>query len=136
MSKTPAFDLSAIDTIAACNKATEIEITNPATGIGLGVFISVVGKDSDIYRSRIRAMANENLQREATGRKKTDTIDALEARNIGALVAATVSWRNVVLDGETLDFTPENVRTVYKRILPVREQVQEAVNDIANFLVT
>jgi hypothetical protein len=136
MSKTTAFDLASIDTIAACNKATEIEITNPATGVGTGVFISVIGRDSDVYRSRIKAMANENIQREATGRRKTDTIDALEAKNIGALVAATVSWRNVVLDGEALECTPENVRTVYKRILPVREQVQEAVNDIASFLQT
>ena len=134
MSKTEAFDLSSIDTIAACNKSVEIEITHPATGLGTGVFISVVGKDSDIYRSRIKAMANEILQREASGRKKVDTIDALEAKNLGPLIAATIAWRNVVLDGEKLDCTPENARKIYNRILPVREQVQEAVNDISNFM--
>lgn len=132
--KAEAFDLSSIDTVAACNKSFELEITHPATGLGTGVFISVVGKDSDIYRSRVKAFANEAIQREATGRKKVDTIDALEAKNIGALVAATVGWRNVVLDGEALDFNAENARRIYTRIIPVRDQVQEAVNDVSNFM--
>ncbi len=134
MKKPEITDLNSLDTIAACNKAHEFEVTHPATGVGTGVFISVVGRDSDIYRSRVKAMANESLQREATGRKKIDTIDALEAKSIGALVAATVSWRNVVLDGEALDCTPENARKVYARIIPVRDQVQEAVNDLSNFM--
>lgn len=138
MSKTAAFDLSAIDTIAACNKPVEIEIEHPVTKEKTGVFISVIGKDSDAYRSRIKAMANENLQRDAlfSQRGKVDIpkIDKLEAKNIDTLVAATAGWRGVILDGETLDFTPENVRTVYARIIPVRDQVQEAVNDLENFM--
>ncbi len=138
MTKSKVFDISSIDTVAACNKPYELEIEHPTTKEKTGVFISIVGKDSDAYRQRVKAMANENMQRTAvlSQRGKTDipNLDKLEAKNIDALVAATVEWRNMVMDGETLDCTPENVRKVYTRILPIRDQVQEAINDLENFM--
>lgn len=136
--KAKAFDISNLDTITACNKPFELEIEHPQTKEKTGVFISVLGKDSDVYRAKVKAMANENMQRNAvlSQRGKTDipSIDKMESKNIDALVAATVSWREMVMDGETLDCTPENVRKVYTRILPIREQVQEAINDLENFM--
>ena len=132
------FDLSSIDTIAACNKPVEIEIEHPVSKEKTGVFISVVGKDSDVYRSRIKALANENMQREAMlgqrGKVDIPNIDRMETKNIDTLIAVTTGWRGVVLDGEALDFTTDNARKVYTRILPVREQVQEAVNSLENFM--
>lgn len=136
--KTKGFDLAQIDTIAACNKPFELEIVHPVTKEKTGAFISLVGKDSDAYRGRIKAMANENIAREAfasqRGKVDIQTIDKMEAKNIDSLVAATVGWRNVVLDGEELPFTAENARKVYQRILPVREQALEAINDLENFI--
>lgn len=138
-----AFDLTSIDTIAACNKAIEIEIQHPVTKAGTGFFVSIVGKDSDIYRGRVRAMADENMDRQARmqQRNKLDIpkLAKLEAKNIDTMVAATVDWRTesekvAFLDGEKLPFTAANARKVYERILPVREQVQEAINDIENFM--
>lgn len=127
------FDLSAIDTIAACNKPFEVEIIHPVTKDALGVFISVVGKDSDVYRAKIKALTEESLTRSARG-KSIKSIDKIEADNINALVAAITGWRNVVLDGEVLTYSNANARKLLTRILPIREQVQEAVNDLENFM--
>jgi hypothetical protein len=138
--KDAGFDLGALDTIEACNKAAEIEIKHPVTMVGTGVFIKLVGKDSDVYRGRIRAMADESLRRQAAGKSGTAdaSIDKLEQKNIDALVAATVGWRtgdepSVTVKGDKLDFNAANARRVYTQLLPVREQVAEAINDLANF---
>lgn len=135
--KTKGFDLGTIDTIAACNKPFDVEIIHPVTQEKTGVIFTVVGSDSDIYRAKIKALANENMRREAVarpGKIEIPNIDKMEAKNIDALVAATVGWKNVELDGEVLEFTPANVRAVYTRILPVRQQVLEAINDLENFM--
>ena len=129
------FDLASLDTVAACNKPTEVEIRHPVSGAGIGVFISVLGKDSTAYKAKVRAFAEQSMNGVADA-----SIDKLEARNLDALVAATVSWRTgdvagkVILGGDTLDYSAENVRKVYTDILPVREQVQKAINDLGNFM--
>lgn len=139
MAKAQGFDLGALDTVEACNKPAEIEIRHPVSGEGTGVFFSVLGKDSDTYRSRIRSLADQQLRNQALGKAPIETIDTLERRNIDALVAATVGWRSgdepmVTLNGEKLDFSPANARKVYEALLPVREQVAEALSNLGNFM--
>lgn len=141
MTKAAAkFDLNDLNTIEACNKPAEVEIKHPVSGIGTGIFIKVVGKDGDVYRNRVRAMADESLRRSAMGKGASDTsIDKLEAKNIDALVAATVGWRDgddptLDLKGERLEFNAANARRVYAEILPIREQVSEAINDLSLFM--
>lgn len=132
------FDLSSIDTIAACNKPFALTIIHPLNREKTDVVFHVVGKDSTVYRDKIKAIANENMRREALqsrrGKEEIPSIDKMEAKNIDALVAATVGWENVSLDGQVLEFSVGNARKVYERILPVREQVLEAINDLENFM--
>lgn len=139
MAKAKAFDLGALDTIEACNKPAEIEIRHPVTGAPTGVFISVLGKDSDVYRGRVRSLADQALRNQAAGKAPIENIDGLERKNIDALVAATVGWRSgdepvINLKGEELEFSAANARKVYEALLPVREQVAEALNNLGNFM--
>lgn len=135
----PTADLSALDTIAACNVPKEIELVHPVSRVGLGIFFSVVGKDSDAYRSRIRAMADENLRRANAGLPGDTSLSKLEAKNIDTLVAAITGWRGekpgvVTLNGKELAFSADNVREVLTKLPAAREQVQGAVNDLGNFM--
>lgn len=131
--KPAGFDLAALDTSAACNQAVEIEIRHPITDEPLGVFISVLGRDSDIYQRKVRALANDAIDRQRRG-KGPKKLDEAEDDNIAALAAVTTGWRNVVLHGEELAFSVANARKLYTAVKPIREQVQEAVNDLENFL--
>lgn len=139
MTKAAAkFDLNALDTVAACNRPFEVEIMSVG-GSPTGFFISVLGKDGDVYRGRVRTMADEALRQQATGKRAAETLAQLEAKNIDALVAATTGWRfgdgnTVPLDGEQLEFNAGNARRIYERLLPVREQVSEAINNLENFM--
>ena len=139
MTKEKGFDLAALDTIEACNKAAEIEILHPLTGAPTGVFISVLGKDSDVYRGLVRGLADEKLRQQAVGRGDTATLEKMERQNNEALAAVTTGWRTgekrvITLNGEELEFSQSNARRVYERIIPVREQVAEAVNNLENFM--
>lgn len=143
------FDLGSIDTIQACNKAAEIEILHPVTRAPTGVLISVLGKDSDVYRSLVRGFADEKLRQQAVGRGDIATLEKMEKQNNDALAAVTTGWRTVerndkgeivnekpriTLSGEELEFSQANALRVYQRIIPVREQVAEAVNNLENFM--
>lgn len=137
--KNEGFDLGSLDTISACNTPTEIEIRHPATGAPTGVFFSILGRDSDVYRTRVRSLADEALRKQATGKSQPETLDSLDKRNIDALVSVTTGWRTgddptVTVKGEKLGFSAENARKVYETLLPVRDQVAEAINDLGNFL--
>ena len=134
------FDLGSLDTTDACNKPFEVEIKHPVTGAPTGVFISVLGRDSDAYRAIVRGMADEDLKRQAMGKRDTNaSLDKLEKKNLEALVAVTMGWRTgkeptVTVKGEKLDFSTPNVRKVYAELLPVRDQVSEAINNLENFM--
>lgn len=138
---TEAFDLAALDTTTACNKPREFEIVHPVTRAPTGIFWSVLGKDSDVYRNKVRSKADENIRRSNAGLGPIDnSLSKLEAWNIDTLVAATTGWRSakgdetVTLAGKALPFTTENVREVLTKLPVVREQVQEAVNDLSGYL--
>lgn len=138
--KSPLADLSALDTVAACNVPREIELVHPVSRLGLGIFFTVVGKDSDVYRSRIRAMVDENLRRQNAGLPGDTSLNKIEAKNIDTLIGATTGWRGpqgpglVSFKGEELKFTPENLRRVFTELPEARNQVQEAVNDLSGFM--
>lgn len=142
--KTKTFDLASLDTAAACDKGAEIEFLHPATGAPLGIFVTVLGTDSQAYRDFVRRTTNENIVNSAQARKRgkdpeVPTVEKAEQRGLDLLIACTTSWRTgdkpiVCLDGTELPFTPENARTVYKRFSWMQTQADEAIGDLKNFM--
>lgn len=128
-------DLSNFDTTAAAQAGAKLELKAPngdplLQDDGAPVTITLLGRDSDVWRRAERAA----LDRRVNTRKKTVQSADLERDALEALVAVTVGWSGIVLDGNALDCTPPNVRRVYERFRWVREQVDEFVGDRANFL--
>ncbi|MFA9200501.1 MAG: hypothetical protein ACEQR8_04825 [Cypionkella sp.] len=135
MAKAKSFDIAALDTISACNKPAEVEIHHPATGAPTGVFISILGKDSDVFRARMRALADETIAAAAQGPRQDDA----ERRTVETLAAATTGWRTgdeqvLILSGERLEFSEANARRVYQTILPIREQASAAIYNLDLFM--
>lgn len=131
------FNLARLDTIAACNKPVEVEIKDTA-GTSTGIFISILGKDSDAVRGRLRDFADEEMNGDAFGRGGSES-DAGQRRMIETVVAATTGWRDgdkpsLEWGDERLEFTPDNARRVYAGILPIREQVSVAIFNLSLFM--
>lgn len=139
--KTDALDLSALDTVAACDKGARIELRHPVTSEALGVFITVLGKDSQAFRDHLRTAINERLRKEALAKKRgrepdVMTVEVGEAEAIDLLVVCTVGWEGVTYKGQPLEFNVPNAKTLYADLPWVRKQIDEAIGDLENFMTS
>jgi hypothetical protein len=132
-------DLSSLDIIAAADKGFELELLHPATKAPLGVFVSLVGKDSTVFREHIRRNGNDRLRKQALQQRRGKDVDVptyekIEAEAIELLAVCTTGWRNVEYRGVTLPFSQVNAAVIYRDLPWIREQVDEAIGDIENFM--
>jgi hypothetical protein len=129
-----SFDLNLLKPVMADDGAV-LNIVHPETEEVIeGMTITVLGQDSKIYRKLQLGKQQAALNRMSKGKKVLD-LDAekLSEDSIDDLVKITIGWTGLSLDKKELEFTPENVRTVYTEWAWIKEQVQEFVGNRANF---
>jgi hypothetical protein len=102
-----------------------------ATASGAAITISIVGMDSEQFRTRHRAIINKRL---SAGKKAKVTAEEIETESIDTIAACITGWQNVDLDGKALEFSRANAKTLLTRLPWLREQLDEAIADRANFL--
>lgn len=128
------FDLASLDTVSRCEAGTELELTHPATGDGLGVYLTLAGVDSKTWRKAATAMGEKRA-----GKRGKITADDITAGGIEILARCTLSWRSsdkatVRVDGEELTCSLDNARKLYTRFPWAREQADTWASDRANYL--
>lgn len=146
MKKTESFDLGSIDTIAACNKGTEFELRHPATNKPIGIFWSLVGRDSDVFRSYVKEQTNATIRREAMAKKRgkdpdIKTVEDYEQDTITLLTICSVGWRSsesntIKFKGEELVFNVPNVKRVLTDMPWIRNQLNEFISELENFMTS
>lgn len=112
-----------------------MEVRHPETEEVIeGMTLTLLGKDSEVFKRLRRKRQNAALARVSKGKKALD-VDAekMEGEALDDLVALTRGWTGFQLDGQPLEFTPENVRKVFAGWEWLREQAEEFVNSRANF---
>ena len=130
-------DLSSLDTLSAANEGAVLPLRHPASDLplldsaGNEITLTLAGSDSDAYRQATREAANRRL---AVARRTPMTADETDVELLEILVRCTLSWRGVVMDGETLDCTPANARRLFARLPWIREQAEAFIADRANFI--
>ena len=146
-------DLADMDTGAASDKGAEIELRHPTTNAKVGMFITILGKDSEIFREHTRHRANERLRREAmaerTGRPlDPPTAEEIEEKAVELLVLCTTGWRqetkeaggevkseaSLFYKGENLPFNVANAKRLYNEQLWIKRQVDVGIGDLENFI--
>lgn len=133
------FDLANFDTVADADKGFEFELLNPYTKEPLGMFISVYGTDSQAFKEHVTER-EDNRRRQAAMRFKAGQEEPVvtkamqEQDNILLLVACTKGFRDVVLNGQTLEFSPDVAHKLYVERPWVQRQVDAAVSNFANFM--
>lgn len=143
-------DLSKLNTVEGANQGFELRLCDPATNDDLDIYITVLGRDSDEYRT----LSNTQQQKRISKMSRSGTFKAgavstqeFERDALELLAAVTKSWRQVVkegdqskelttltVNGEELVFSKANAMRLYKEYPWVKEQVDAAVVDRANFL--
>ena len=150
-------DLASLDTIQASDKGDRIAIFHPTTKEPIGLFIQLLGKHSTTFRELVRDRINNRIKKESMAAKRGKALDPrtaeeVEAEAIEMLVACTVGWETEIynegnpkkgikevkptmrFEGQDVPFTSQKALEVYTRMLWLREQVDNAIGDLENFI--
>lgn len=141
-------DLSTLDTTAACDKGTEIELLHPITKAPLGIFWMILGKDSKVFQDHVRQQIDEDMRRAAMSKKRGKDPEIMstakrEARGIALLAACSKGWRTVadgvekdtiMFEGKELEFSESNAYKILEKLTWLRDQIDEAIADLENFM--
>ncbi|MBN49994.1 MAG: hypothetical protein CMN85_10665 [Spongiibacteraceae bacterium] len=112
--------------------ARPVEILHPHTEEKIGLRITVL-PESD---PKVKKVQREITDRQLGKRKLKLTAAQLEAQSFELLVAATDGWDwygDADFEGEKPEFTEENVRKVYKKVVFIRDQVKAEFDDRESF---
>jgi len=127
-------DLASLDLTKASNDGAWITLKHPATGEELSGRIKIVGKDSTKFTQLSEEFKRKALEDMKSSKTMAQRMDNAQEQSDAILVACTIDWDGMMLDGEDLPFTEANVKMVYKRFTWIKEQVDVAIADRANFL--
>ena len=137
MTKAKVIDLSSIDTVAGANAGVDVQIYHPGTNEDLGITIRVLGKDSDEFQKISRAQSKKRMAKMSKGggfRSANVPIEEIERDSLDLLAACTKSWAGVKLEGKDLECNAANAVMIYERFPWIKEQVDTAIGDRANFI--
>lgn len=128
-------DLSALDVRKGADAGFELQLQHPQSAAPLPIWITVLGADSDVYQSALREQSRKRTDRLARGRRAPVTPEEVEAAALDLLSGITIGWRaECTLDGQPFPaFSQSEARKLYARFPWVREQVDVAMGDRANF---
>lgn len=125
-----------ISAVLTADEPFELQLVHPVTREPIDVTISIVGMDSAVYRKVAHAQRARRIKNIKPGSRNLPvSMDELEADAIEILAECTTGWKNLAFNGSELPFSKENAVMVYSSPKTgwVREQVDEAISDRANF---
>lgn len=129
------FSFEELDTKTVADLGYEVEITK-ADGEPTGMFIKVLGTDSNVYqklrekfdRARIKMMAK-------SGRNAVDSLyDSAKNHDLEMVAACTVSWRHEKMEMPFSADDKDQLVDFYNKYPLVYDQVRVAMNDRTNFI--
>ena len=138
MTKAKVIDLAAIDTVKGSNEGFDVKIYHPGTMVNLGIIINVLGKDSDEFQKISRAQSKKRMAKMTKGgfrvQNMTPPPEEIEADGLELLAKCTKHWSGVVIDSKEIEFSYDNVLMIYERFPWIKEQIDTAIGDRANFI--
>lgn len=129
---TKTLSLADLDAVAAGGSAFEFEYIRP-DGTGSGVFLSVLGSQSEKVTEEVNKLVNarrkQQAQAAASGGKGDFTTIESDIE-FGHKLTATriVAWRGI-----SDEFSPAGAYQLVSRNSAIAEQVTAASNDLTNF---
>lgn len=139
MTKTDALlDLSDLDAVAAGDTPFEIEYVR-ADGSGSGVFLLVLGGQSEKVQAEVNRLVNDRRKKQAIaeamqGRKNPDKADFTPIEDDIAFGHRLTAVRLVGWRGIKQEWSPENAYRLVSRNAEIAEQVTTASNNLGNFM--
>jgi len=128
-------DLAALDTKKGAEEGFQLELRHPKSGDPIGIWIRVLGADSDTYQELLRELERRHAEILKRNMRASLSAEERRAEALELLAAATRGWSDkMIVDGSMLGFSPDAARKLYARFPWIREQVDAGVHDRGNFL--
>jgi hypothetical protein len=127
-------DLNKLDLTKVSNEGVWITLKHPSSNEDLPMKIKVVGKDSDKFIKLSEDFRRSTLEDMKANKTVEQRIETSKQYGDNLLVACTLEWQGIELDGKKLDCNAENVKLVYQRFGWIKEQIDTAIADRANFI--
>lgn len=127
-------DLNKLDLTKAANAGAWYALKHPVTSEELPMKIKVLGKDSEKFIQLSEEFRRSSLDDLKANKTTEQRMASASEYGDKLLVACTLEWQGIELDGKKLDCTPENVKLVYKRFNWIKDQIDTAIADRANFI--
>lgn len=113
------------------------ELKHPSDGAPLGVMFTLAGPEHPI-RQKISMQAARDLRRrvQKAGKLVFDDPEEDKAAELDRLVASTLGWTGLEIDGKPVPFSATTARDLYTntRFAWVRRQVTRALDDVEVFI--
>lgn len=122
------FDLSDHDYKAYAEKGAEIELHDIFSGEPLGVFIGVIGEDSEDWQE---ALDEASLIKPGQKKSRQEKVKDMAY----SLSSATTHWRGMGCKGKEIEFSKDAAMAIYSQYQWIADQVFVAIKDRALFLV-
>jgi hypothetical protein len=119
-----------VGTVVHINGIDDMPLFYEADGKQLPVTITVAGAHSEKFRSVEAQFRKRKLK------ASRFTAEVVYDENIDKVTACTLAWEGFFVGGQPIEFTPKNVREVYKACSWVLEQVVEAMHDHSRYFTS
>lgn len=136
MTKDALLDLNDLDAVAAGDTPFEIEYIR-ADGSGSGVFLQVLGGQSEKVQAEVNRLVNERRKKQAQAAalaKGPDRADFTPIEDDIAFGHRLTAVRLVGWRGIKQEWSAENAFRLISRNSEIAEQVTTASNNLANFM--
>ena len=130
-------DLGQFDVKSGSNKGAFLHLTHPVSGErlvtddGQDIGLTLLGEHSDLVRKKIHKLVNTRNNGKRRVKAQTSS-EQNEQDGIDLLAGATLEVHNIEWNGETV--TVDNVDRFYRDCPWAKDQVDEFVGDMSNFL--
>lgn len=128
-----------LGSLVISSEAVEMQLSNPVTNEPMfvdekPVALLMVGMDSEEWRKADRKITNRRLKVQKGGRNVKITAEELEFENQEKTLACVVGFKNIIVNGQPLEFSTENVRELFKNLPWLKRQAEDFIYDEANFI--
>lgn len=114
------------------NEGAWLTLRHPGSGEELDAKIKLRGRDSEVYRRKVREAQNRRVK-EAAKNGGTVPVEEIEEDGTEALAACVVEWQDIEENGQSVPFSEENARRLIATYPWIREQVDRFVSNRAHF---
>jgi len=109
----------------------EVKLKHPVTGAELDATIKVYGKDSSVFQNAIKQRAKAQIARKS----KDIDLDANDKDSVELLADCTQGWSGIAEGSKELVFSRDTAIALYTKYKWIREQIDIAIGDRANFFI-